>query len=174
MDNKEYAETIRELRYLLALNGTTPRTENKSLLNLNLDKRAKALQFSIDLATRYQNCKEMPKERKGIEIKGATVKCEFPEDCNFPDCICGTYTKPVLTKHRYKTLEDKGWNACLAECKMAVVKMRPTVDDLKKILCEFKFEGDFRKGDCKDCAYREAECNNAVTALLKGWDRRMR
>jgi len=40
-------EAIRELKCLLSLNQLAPKTENKSLLNLNLEKRKEALQFTI-------------------------------------------------------------------------------------------------------------------------------
>ena len=30
----------------------------------------------------------VPEQKKGIEIKGATVKCQFPNDCNLPICLC--------------------------------------------------------------------------------------
>lgn len=50
----------------------------------------------------------VPEKRKGIEIKGAIVKCQFPDDCNFPICDCA---EGIPTKNRYKTQEDRGHNA---------------------------------------------------------------
>jgi len=42
-----HIEAILELKHLLSLNGIAPRTEHKSLLNINLDKRRDALSHAI-------------------------------------------------------------------------------------------------------------------------------
>jgi hypothetical protein len=44
-------EAVRELKCLLVLNNLASRTEYKSLLNENLDRRKQALQFLIDYAS---------------------------------------------------------------------------------------------------------------------------
>lgn len=46
-------------------------------------------------------------KKEGIEIKGLTVKCEFPDDCNFPICIC---SEPEPTKDIYVSTYNRGYN----------------------------------------------------------------
>jgi len=45
--NQEIENAIREIKHLLSLNGIAPRTDHKSLLNVNLDKRKDALTTAL-------------------------------------------------------------------------------------------------------------------------------